>query len=97
MTFVTILAEIILAAPAAFAAFLLNFKLYKLMSRLIHAKLLVIVFLSALAVEVSFFVSTSSLAFWPRFSLDTLVYVGLVSYGTNKLYRISKVLLKEIN
>ncbi len=96
MAFIIILSEVLLALPAILGAFILNRKLYQCMKKLTHGKVLFIFSLAILALEVSLGTAIQYMAFWPRFSLSTFVYVGLVALGASRLYRIGKLVAREL-
>ena len=96
MAFIIILAEVLLVLPAILGAFILNCKLYQSMKKLMHGKVLFIFFLGLLALEVSLGTAIQYMAFWPRFGLSTFVYVGLVALGASRLYRIGRLVAREL-
>ncbi len=97
MSFIIILAEILLALPAILGAFILNRKLYQSLQKPFrHTKPLFIFFLGLLALEVSLGTAVQYMAFWPRFGLSAFVYVGLVALGASRLYRIGMLVAREL-
>ncbi len=96
MTFLIILAELVLAFPAIFGAFMLNRRLYCGLKKLVSGKALFVCMACFLAFELSFVTSIQYLSFWYYLGLDSLVYVGLVAIGANRLYRIAKFVGSEL-
>ncbi len=96
MTTVVILAEILLALPAILGAFVLSRTLYRVFKKFAHGKFLFVLLACVLALEVSLVTSIQYLSFWYYLGLNSLLYVGLVAIGANRLYRIAKFIGREL-